>query len=99
MTTLDDIARRDAASIGLLPDPYEDIPARDKFTRESWLAAADRRYLLGLVREAREIVVRRKPTGSGTGDTWPHEYRANGHLSDCRGCALLARLTEGSDRT
>jgi hypothetical protein len=75
MTTLDDIAARDAEW------------TEAELAQPTYLIARDRRYLLTLVREAREVL--REPCCAGC--------ICNHEMDAIR--SILLRLTEGSDRT
>jgi hypothetical protein len=87
VTTLDEIARRDAEEPQGLP-PWE-------FERWATMAVADRRVLLGLVREAREALTKLHEAAAAI-EEWP----GLGHR-DCTAetCYAVRALTEGSDRT
>lgn len=104
MTTLDDIAGRDAES------PTDECESCREYAATE--AQADRRYLLGLVREAREALDDIKKSVIFVGGfqhgrtnhrqhplTCTDEFCRSSRAIEDRAEALLLRLTEGSDRT
>lgn len=91
MSTLDEIAARDArwftGSEGLWADRDGDYAVQP--------IVADRRYLLGLVREARETLTDIGNLVAGDAPLLDH-YRQEALR---RAAEMELRLTEGSDRT